>query len=240
MLITVNYCYSVGAQAIINPQYTRPNKTIHLIKVNCFGVEKHIDECTYTTVTLTEGKTTYKNNPAAAVDCEPEPPTPPACVVMNVPKSGSDCGDGSIRVQGGHSEDKFTEGRLEYCSKGVWTAFCTLNELAAVVACRQLGYNAYNGELCLYFIYEIYILESSCFIILCFIYNMNTGATISSNGEFGSPTNYSIIQNVTCTSNSLPALDQCTIEVAGECIPFCPQSNVGIRCFGEYISIWND
>ena len=86
----------------------------------------------------------------------------------------------------------------------------------------------------------IYLKVAVLLYYVLYNYTINTGATISSNGEFGSPTNYSIIQNITCSSNSLPALDQCTIEVAGECIPFCPQSNIGIRCFGEYISIWND
>ena len=59
------------------------------------------------------------------------------------------------------------------------------------------------------------------------------GASIITSGEFGSPNDYSLIENVTCTSVSSTALSSCDIVYAGDCIPNCPESNIGIRCFGK-------
>ncbi len=141
-------CY-IGSQAVLDSEYGRPNKTIHLSNVNCDGTELNIDECTKSVIALVDGKTVYKNNAVAGVDCMPEPPTPPACTVIDVPKvGGTECTpEGDLRLQGGSSDGTKADGRLEYCYNGYWTVFCTLNDLAASVACRQLGYIANSSKL---------------------------------------------------------------------------------------------
>ena len=57
------------------------------------------------------------------------------------PDGGTDCINGSVRLSGSMSNG---EGTLEYCYKGLWSTFCSLNETEAIVACRQLGYNESN------------------------------------------------------------------------------------------------
>ena len=64
---------------------------------------------------------------------------PSGCV--SPPDGGSDCINGSVRLSGGMNNG---EGILEYCYKGLWSPFCSLNETEAIVACRQLGYNLLN------------------------------------------------------------------------------------------------
>lgn len=135
-----------GAQAVTDGSFGRPNKTIHLTKMGCDGTEPTLDECTKTVIALTEGKTTYKTKTAAGVDCAPEPPTAPPCVSMTVLLTGSECTEGDTRLQGGHTDDNFLEGRLEYCRNGLWTAFCMIDELAASVVCNNLGYVANNSK----------------------------------------------------------------------------------------------
>ena len=137
------YANFTDATAVYNSQYGRPNKTIHLVNVNCQGTEGSIEECTKTAISLTEGKTIYKNHSVAGVDCHPEPPTPPSCTTMSVPKNGSQCTNGEIQLQNGGSN---REGRLVYCHNGLWTPFCYLDERAATVACKQLGFNAYTRK----------------------------------------------------------------------------------------------
>ena len=44
------------------------------------------------------------------------------------PDGGSDCINGSIRL----SESNNGEGTLEYCYKGLWSPFCSLNETEAI------------------------------------------------------------------------------------------------------------
>ena len=79
----------------------------------------------------------------------PEPPTPPVCTVMTVPKIGTECTPGELRLQDGSSDSIIiAEGRLEYCTDGgLWTAFCNIDEVAASTACRQLGYTKYDSKL---------------------------------------------------------------------------------------------
>ena len=53
------------------------------------------------------------------------------------------CTDGDIRLIGGRSSEKFSEGRVEICSNGVWgTVYDEGNwdSRDAIVVCRQLGY----------------------------------------------------------------------------------------------------
>ena len=63
---------------------------------------------------------------------------PNGCV--SPPSGGSACDNGDVRLLGESSD----EGALEYCHKGFWSPFCSLNETEATVACRQLGHYESN------------------------------------------------------------------------------------------------
>jgi deleted-in-malignant-brain-tumors protein 1 len=123
--------------------YGRPNKTVHLINVDCDGTEDTINECTKTIITLSIGKTLYKNDSVAGVDCQPEAPTQPSCITLSTPPvtTPAPCIEGSVRLQGGDT----SSGRLEYCYNGQYTSFCIVDEKAATVACKNLNFNAYTG-----------------------------------------------------------------------------------------------
>lgn len=113
--------------------------TIHLTNVDCDGDEETISDCTYTTLSLQDGKTMLSQTNVAGVKCY----TPDQC---NTPPSGGNgCNAGDIRLVGG--QQNVAEGTLQYCFKGMWSPFCYLGPIEATVACRQLGYTTYDCEL---------------------------------------------------------------------------------------------
>lgn len=64
---------------------------------------------------------------------------------------------------------------------------------------------------------------------------MSPEASIIYTGEFGSPSNYSSFNNITCSELAIESsLSSCDITIT-DCLPLCPNGNVGIRCFGESI-----
>lgn len=136
------YLYSSFTDAIAryDSYYGRPNKTVHLLNVGCDGTEDSIGECSKTAVTLNAGKSLYANASAAGLDCQPEPPTQPACVTASPDFSADGCINGQVRTVGGVNG----VGRLEYCYVGAWSPFCYLDETTAAVACKNLNYNAYT------------------------------------------------------------------------------------------------
>ncbi|XP_011409971.1 PREDICTED: scavenger receptor cysteine-rich domain superfamily protein-like [Amphimedon queenslandica] len=197
-------CRSLGfdptnAIARYDNYYGRPNKTVHLLNVGCDGTEDSISECSKTAVTLNAGKTLYANASAAGLDCQPEPPTQPACVTASPDFSATNCINGQVHTVGGVNG----VGRLEYCYLGLWSPFCSLDETTAAVACKNLNYNAY------------------------------TYASIVTTGEFGTSSNISLFQNITCSSIvGTSTLASCIVNAAtGSCYPYCPGANIGIRCF---------
>ena len=103
-------------------------------KVQCTGSEESIKDCNQETYSLEEGKNKLEEVNVAGVKCY----VPNDCV--SPPNGGSDCNNGDIRLSGGGNN----EGELEYCYKGLWSPFCSLNETEATVACRQLGYYQSN------------------------------------------------------------------------------------------------
>ena len=130
----------LDAIARYDSYYGRPNKTVHLLNIGCDGTEDSIEECSKTAVSLNDGKTLYANASAAGLDCQPEPPTQPACVAATPGLPGSDCTNGQVRTVGGVNG----VGRLEFCYFGLWSPFCSLDETTAAVACKNLNYNAYT------------------------------------------------------------------------------------------------
>ena len=61
---------------------------------------------------------------------------------------------------------------------------------------------------------------------------MIIGATIYENNEFGTGKNYSLFDNTTCIGTESSITD-CTINSNPACTPWCPLSNLGIRCFSK-------
>ena len=112
--------------------YGKSNNTIHLSNVQCDGDEERIADCIQKTYSLEEGKNKLKTANVAGVRCS----VLDGCV--SPPTGGAQCIDGSVRLVGERVSEG--EGLLEYCHKGYWTPFCSLNVTEATVACRQLGY----------------------------------------------------------------------------------------------------
>ena len=120
--------------------------------------------------------------------------------LMNVchhPNGGSDCNNGEVRL----SDSSKGEGELEYCYKGLWSPFCSLNETEATVACRQLGYYQSNCK-------KIDLIKCSCIHLKC-VYIV---VSVFTDGRFSSKTSYtSYFEHVTCTEKEANNLKQCSI-----------------------------
>ena len=143
---------------------------------------------------------------------------PSGCV--SPPDGGSDCINGSVRLSGGM---KNGEGTLEYCYKGLWSPFCSLNETEAIVTCRQLGYNQLN---CKRYIKEIkYVIFSSTFWHFSVV-------SIFTDGRYSSKQFFtSLFEQITCSSDNVGSLKQC--DITDHCQSTC-ESAIGIKCFGKH------
>ena len=133
MYVHFKHNYNIGTE--VGSGYGKPNKTIHLTNVQCTGSEESIKDCTQEIYSLEEGIKKHGTVDVAGVKCY----APSGCV--SPPDRGSDCINGSVRLLGGMNNG---EGTLEYCYKGLWSPFCSLNETEVIVACRQLGFNESN------------------------------------------------------------------------------------------------
>ena len=61
------------------------------------------------------------------------------------------------------------------------------------------------------------------------------GAAIVTTGEFGTTQNYSLFDNITCSSTALEhSLGSCEVNI-GTCLTTCTKS-IGIRCFGKCVN----
>ena len=128
---------------LVGSPFGKANKTIHLSNVNCVGSEERIDDCTKNTVPLYDGKTIYANVDVAGVQCAPH--TGPVCFdnPTGTPP-GSECNSGDAQLA---DEVVDGQGTLLFCYKGQWSPFCAISEATAAVACKQLGYALFTGEL---------------------------------------------------------------------------------------------
>ena len=58
------------------------------------------------------------------------------------------------------------------------------------------------------------------------------GAVIET-GEFGTLLNYSLVQNITCTGSE-NSISECTAnEPVDSCLPWCPNGNIVLKCYGN-------
>ena len=156
----------------------------------------------------------------AGVDCIYDPPTEPPCIENPDIDPSDACGSlGTFRLIN-NSNPSTTEGRLEYCNGNWWTPVCTMDERTATVACRHFGHTQYS---CKYSVFEM---------LKLFIY---TGGALAENGEYRTLLNYSLVQNITC-SGSENSLSECTVyQPDDSCLPWCPYTNIGLRCYGMII-----
>ena len=122
--------------------------------------------------------------------------------------------EGSVRLVGGQNAK---EGRVEYCSGGVWGTVCdnTWDVNDANVVCKQLGY-ASIGEL----------LHQSAHLILSVLYTL--GATPFYNAQFGQGTGPVTINIIGCTGNE-QNVQNCTLSTPSSCTHF---NDAGLRCLG--------
>ena len=69
----------------------------------------------------------------------------------------------------------------------------------------------------------------------CYSYLFITGGALAENGEYSTLLNYSLVQNITC-SGSENSLSECTVyQPDDSCLPWCPYTNIGLRCYGMII-----
>ena len=130
----------IGAYAVYDSYYGKPDRTIHYSYVLCNGDESGIADCNKISHTISEGRRIFDNAVVAGVVCQhstPAPPTPP-CVPLPV-KTENECQNGQLRT------DK-DSGLLQYCIEGAWSLVCQLTHNESTVACRQLGYTSYTCE----------------------------------------------------------------------------------------------
>lgn len=140
----IYFLCSAAFTPILGSYYGKPNKTIHLKDVSCFGDEDDLNQCTKVTVSLTAGKKLLNITEVAGVDCVFDEPTEPPCIKNPSIDPSDACTDiGTFRLMnnGVQSND---EGRLEHChSNGYWTPLCMLDGRAAGLACKYFGHNQY-------------------------------------------------------------------------------------------------
>ena len=77
--------------------------------------------------------------------------------------------------------------------------------------------------------------------VTSFYYHFNffLGGAIIENGDYGVLLNYSLVQNITCSSGFEASISDCTVNDApNSCLPWCPNRNIGLRCFTGYIIKW--
>ena len=135
----------IGAIAVGGSAYSKPNLTVHVINVYCTGSEESIVECTYTSLSLDDGKALLGQVEVAGVSCQQEN----ACETP--PTGGTDCSPGDVRLVAKDSttllaNSTTSQGNLEYCYKGLWSSVCSISKSAATVACKQMGFTKYSCE----------------------------------------------------------------------------------------------
>ena len=59
-----------------------------------------------------------------------------------------------------------------------------------------------------------------------------SAAAVFTDGRFGSGTNFSLFQNITCSGSASEAsLQNCQMNPPSDCLPFC--QGIGIRCYSK-------
>lgn len=124
----------IGSVAMSGSHYGKPQVTVHMNNVVCDGTEDTIGQCSFDSLSLSQGKTMLANTDVAGVKCY----VPDQC--PSPPVGGTSCTSGALRLTGG-TTDSIKDGNVEYCYHGYWSPICYLGPNEATVACRQLGSN---------------------------------------------------------------------------------------------------
>ena len=125
-----------------------------------------------------------------------------------------------MRLNGGQNN---REGRVEYCSGGVWGTVCdnTWDANDAGVVCNQLGYSSVGMPLT-----QSYI----CSVDYCRAV-VHTGATPLYNSYFGQGAGPVTINTIVCSGNE-PNISNCTISTPSSCSHY---NDAGVRCAGQAV-----
>ena len=130
--------------------------------------------------------------------------------------------EGAVRLSEGQNN---REGRVEYCSGGVWGTVCGYSWDAndAGVVCNQLGYPSVG--------------MSSTQSYFCLVYYcrgvVHTGATPLYYAYFGQGAGPVTINTIVC-SGSEPNISNCTISTPSSCSHY---NDAGVRCAGQSLNI---
>ena len=125
--------------AKINSLYGKPNLTLQSSSIICSGSEQKLTDCGVSWLSLSDGKIAVSHVNVAGVYCTPNTP-PPGCQLAP-DYSSPVCTSGNVRLYGGPTS---SEGLLQYCYKGLWSGFCSVDANIASVACKQLQFTQYN------------------------------------------------------------------------------------------------
>ena len=142
-IIFTKTAWSYTIDAKVGSFYGKPQKSIHMRNVICSGHESTLTQCSYTQLSVSEGKLLDTN--VAGVDCTGMSTTAP-CLTNHDIISNTTCNSqGSIRLIHNDIESS-SEGRVEYCTGVYWTPLCNMDNRVATVICRQMGYTQYERE----------------------------------------------------------------------------------------------
>ena len=131
------------------------------------------------------------------------------------------CTTGNVKLVGGNTA---SEGRVEYCYNGRWSALCTtytMRQITASRICFQLGYTQPNCKLK---ILTQFIFLSSC------IY---TDAAIFTDGRFGTNINKPHVRDISCSRDHFN-VRECSVYTTG-CLIDCI-NQYGIKCYGKKLA----
>ena len=134
ILLQLTKLVAIVLGAKVGSFYGKPQKAIHLRNVTCSGNESSLTQCSYTQVSVSEGR--LLNTNVAGVDCTGMTTIAPCLTIHDIASCNS---QGSIRLVNNDVESS-SEGRVEYCSGVYWTPLCNMDNRVATVICRQMGY----------------------------------------------------------------------------------------------------
>ena len=123
--------------------------------------------------------------------------------VLYTPENSNE--EGTVRLTGRENDG---EGRVEYCSGGVWGTVCdnTWDTNDAGVVCNQLGYPSVGMPSTHSYICSVYYCRAV----------VHTGATPLYNTYFGQGAGLVTINTIVCSGNE-PSISNCTISTPSFC-----------------------
>ena len=68
------------------------------------------------------------------------------------------------------------------------------------------------------------------------MFQLFSGGSILISGEYGNVMNYSTVDGVLCGGTETE-LSYCIAKTSASCLPWCPENNIGLKCFGIIIII---